>query len=94
MGLDDAMWANCLCRGRNSMMLHVARLDMLWVTRSKWHVLAFFVLQADLPTCKEFWTWLHVLKPWVLEGALELPAHDVFEAIVRDDVVVRALVFD
>lgn len=52
MSLDDSMWAYCLCHGRKSMMLYVARLDVLWVTCDKRHVLAFFVLQADLPTTK------------------------------------------
>jgi hypothetical protein len=76
------------------MVLHMARLDVLGIARNERHVFALFVLQADLPTSKKFWPRLNVLKSWILEWSLKLAAYNVFKAIVGDDVMVSALVFD
>lgn len=94
MALDHSMWANRLCHGCDSMVLHMARLDVLRVARNERHVLALFVLQADLPASKQLRSWLDVLKPWILEWSLEFAAHDIFQTIIGDDMVVCALIFD
>lgn len=83
------MGANRLCHGCDSMVL-----DVLRVACNERYVLALFVLQAYFPACKEVRSWLHVLKPWILEWSLELAAHDVFKAIVGDDVMVGSLILD
>lgn len=92
MSLDHSVRAKSLCHGCNSMMLHMARLNVLGVACDKGQVFAFFVLKANFPTGKELWPWLHVLKTRVLEWSFELAAHNVFKAVVGDDVVVSALI--
>lgn len=94
MGLDDSVWADCLCHGRDSVMLHMARLNVLGIACNERHILTFFVLQADLPASKEFRSRLYVLKPWILEWSLKLAAHNIFKAVVGDNVMVGALVLD
>lgn len=94
VGLDDSMRANCLCHCGDGVVLHVAGLDMLWIAWNERHILALFVLQADLPTGEKFWSRLYVIKPWILERSLELTTHNIFKTVVRNDVVVSALIFD
>ena len=76
------------------MVLHVARLDVLGVARDERHVFALFVFQADLPASKQLRSWLYMLKPGILERTLQLATYDVLQAVVRDDMVVCALVLD
>jgi hypothetical protein len=76
------------------MLLHVARLDVLGVACNDRHVLALFVLQTDLPASEKLWSRLNMLKPWILERSLQLATHNIFKAVVRDDMVMSALVFD
>ncbi len=94
VGLDHPMGAECLGHGGDSMMLYMAGLDMLRVACDEWHVLALFILQADLPTGEKLRSGLHTIKPGILEWSLELTAYDIFKAIVGDDMVVSALVLD
>lgn len=83
-----------MCYGSDGMVLYVARLDVRRIARDERHVLALFVLQADLPTIEQLWSWLYVLQPRILEWSLELATYDILQAIVRDDMMVCALVFD
>jgi hypothetical protein len=76
------------------MMLYVAALYVLSIARDERQVLALFILEAHLPAGQEFWSRLDVLESWVLVWSFELPAHHVLKAVIRDNVVVRALVFD
>lgn len=92
MSLDHSVWANTLRYGCDSMVLHMARLDVLRVACNEGEVFALLVLEANFPTSEEFRPWLYVVKTWILEWSLELATHNVFEAVVRDDVVVCALV--
>lgn len=78
----------------NDMMLQVARLDRMPVACNERQVFALLVLKADLPAGEKLWSWLDFCKPWVLERSLQFTADDILEAVVRDDVVMCALVFD
>lgn len=76
------------------MVLYVTGLYVLSIARDERQVLALFILKANLPASQEFWSRLDVLESWVLIWSFELPAHHVLKAVVGDNVVVRALVFD
>jgi hypothetical protein len=76
------------------MMLHVAMLDVSQIACNGRQVLALLILQTDLPAGEELWTRLNVLKPWILERSLQLAAHNIFETVIRDNMVVSALVLD
>lgn len=94
MALDHPMWADRLCYGSNSMVLYVARLNVLGIACDERHVFTLFVLQADLPSSKQLWSWLYVLKPGILKRSLEFATDNILQAVVRDDMVVCALVLD
>ena len=81
-----------MCHGRDGMVLHVAGLDVLRVARNERHILALLILQADLPASEEFGSRLYMLKPGILEWSLELAAHDIFQTVVGDDMVMGTLV--
>lgn len=76
------------------MVLHVARLHVLGVASDERHIFALFVFQADLPASKQLRSWLYMLKPGILERTLQLATYNVLQAVVRDDMVMCALVLD
>lgn len=76
------------------MVLYVAGLYVLSIARHERQVLALFILEAHLPASQKFWSWLNVLESWVLVWSFELPAHHILKAVVGDNVVMRALIFD
>ena len=76
------------------MVLYVAGLYVLSIARHERQVLALFILEAHLPASQKFWSWLDVLESWVLVWSFELPTHHILKAVVGDNVVMRALVFD
>lgn len=94
MALNHPMRANRLCYGSDSMVLYVARLNVLRVACNDRHVFALFVLQADLPAIKQLRSWLYMLKPGILERPLELATYDILQTVIRDDMMVCALVLD
>jgi hypothetical protein len=69
-------------------------LELLPVATNKWQVLAFLVFEAHLPAIEQFGPGVDVGQLRVLVWSFELSAHDVFETVVRDDMVVRPLVLD
>jgi hypothetical protein len=72
----------------------VAGLDLLPVATDQWEVLALLVFKAHLPAIEQLRPRVDVGQLWVLVWSLELSAHDVFETVVRNDVVVRSLILD
>jgi hypothetical protein len=76
------------------MVLYVAGLYVLSIACDERQVLALFILKAYLPAGQEFWSRLDVFEPWVLVRSFELPTYHVLKAVVGDNVVMRALVFD
>jgi len=60
MGLDYALWSNCLSDGTDDMVLYVARLDVMRVSRYKRHVLALFIFEANLPAIEKLRPGLYV----------------------------------
>jgi len=60
MGLDYTLWSNCLSDSTNDMMLYMAWLDVMRVSRYKRHVFALFIFEADLPAIKELRPGLYV----------------------------------
>lgn len=92
VSLNHSVWADSLCHRGDGMVLYMAGLNMLRVTRNERHVLAFFILQADLPPGEELGPRLNVFQSGILEWSLELAAHNVFQAVVRDYVVMGTLV--
>lgn len=59
-----------------------------------WLVLALLILETDLPTGEKLWPGLDVAESWIFTRALELATNNVFEGVVRDDVMVGSLVLD
>lgn len=94
MCLDDTLGPNCLSDGTDDMVLYVARLDVVRVSCYKRHVLAFLIFEANFPAVEKLRPGLYVGQLGILERSLELPANNVFETVVGDDVVVGALVLD
>jgi hypothetical protein len=83
-----------LCDRPNNMVLQVAGLHMLTIACNERHVLAFFVFETDFPASEQLRPWLNVREFWILERSFQLSADHVFETVVGDNMVMRALVFD
>lgn len=56
--------------------------------------LALLVFQTDFPASEQLRSRLDVTELRILARALQLPVHNIFERVVRDDVVVGTLVLD
>lgn len=76
------------------MMLHMTRLNVLSIACNERHVLALLILKTDLPAIEELWSGLDVLEPRILVRSFELATHNVLKAIVGNDMMMGALVFD
>ena len=94
MRLDEPWCSHGLRCCANHMMLHMAGLDLVWVACNEWHVFALLVLKADLPAVEEFWPSMNISQLRILERPLQFATDNVFEAVVRDNMMVCTLVFD
>jgi hypothetical protein len=94
MCLNHALYSDCLGYSSDNVVLQVTGLDVMRVPSYQRHVLAFLIFQTDLPSVEELWSGLYVLQLWILEWSLELPTNNIFKTVVRDDMMVSALVLD
>jgi hypothetical protein len=94
MSLELTLSTDRLSYSSDNMMLHMTWLDVVWVSCYKGHVLALLIFKANLPTIQKLGSWLDVGELWILEWSLELSAHDVLQTVIRNDMVMSALVLD
>lgn len=91
MGLYHAVTGS-LCHWVEHVVLEVAGLHGLSICANKRQVLALLVFETNFPPVKKLWPGMNVGQLLVLEWSLEFAAHDIFQAVVRDDMMVCALV--
>jgi hypothetical protein len=94
MSLELTLSTDRLSYSSDNMMLHMTWLDVVWVSCYKGHVLALLIFKANLPTIQKLGSWLDVGELWILEWSLELSAHDVLQTVIRNDMVMSALVLN
>jgi len=66
----------------------------LWIAFHHGKILALLVFETDFPARKELRSGYNASEFRILEWAHKFPAYDVFETVVRDNVVVSAFEFD
>jgi hypothetical protein len=92
--LHHTLYSDRLSDSPNDVMLQMTVLNVVRVAYNEGHIFALFILEADLPAIEKLRSGLNVGQLRVLERSLELSTDNVFETVVRDHMVVRALILD
>jgi hypothetical protein len=67
---------------------------MLSICADNRHILTLLIFKTHFPAVEKFRSGMDVCKLLILEGSFQFAANHVFETVVRDDMVMRALVLD
>lgn len=92
--MNHSWYAYRLANSSDHMVLHMAWLDMMRIARNEWRILGFLVFKTDLPAIQQLRPSLDVCQLRILRRALQLSTDDVFQAIIRDYVMMGTLVLN